>query len=130
MMSEAVRRNRIFAVGGVTAVAFAAGLASALLGVQAVPRVVGVLGVINGLFLVISPGVVKRNPGFPPEVQIPAEHALRLPMRLLGVTGIFMGLAMLTPNVYMRTSAIFCGAACSMAGAFRFPRRFFAPRGA
>ena len=121
------RSNRIGFVVGLAAVAFAAGLALALLapGGRAVPRVIGALGIVSGLFLLTSRNLFERDAAVPPDEQIRAERMARPQMRISGATTILMGMALFIADERIRTAVLVCAAALIMAGVFKVPRRFF-----
>jgi len=131
MKTQANRSSDIAFVLGLALVAFAAGLALALWGPDgpAVPRVVGALAIVPGLFLLTSRNLLKRDAGVPPDLQIPAEHMARMRMRIVGATGILMGVAQFIPDGRMQTGVMLCAAAVSIAGVFKVPRRLFTVKG-
>jgi hypothetical protein len=111
--------------------AFVAGLFLAVWAPRGnVPRVVGAVGVVSGLFLLLSRNLFSRDPDAPAtEQQVAAEHQVRMGMRTLGASIVLFGAAQFVPDTHLRTALILCGSALSVAGAFRVPRRFFAPKG-
>jgi hypothetical protein len=127
MSIETNRSNRIAFVVGLAVVAFAVGLALALWGSGGylVTRVVGALGIVAGFFLLTSRNLFKRDAGVPPDLQIPAERRARMGMRIVGATGILVGVAQFIPDTRMQTAVMVCAAAVSLAGVFKVPRRLF-----
>jgi hypothetical protein len=111
--------------------AFVAGLVLALWAPgRNAPRIVGALGVAAGLVLLLVRNPFTRDPDAPPtEQQIAAEHQARTGMRTVGASVVLMGMAEFIPDIQMRTVVILCGAAVSMAGVLKVPRRLFAPKG-
>ena len=121
------RSTSIGIVAGLAVVAFAAGLALALLGPggRAVPRVIGALGIVSGLFLLTSRNLFERDGTVVPDLQIRAEHMARPRMRIIGATTILMGMALFIVDERLRTFVLVCAAALSVSGLLKVPRRFF-----
>lgn len=129
MTMETNRSNRTALVFGLAVVGFAVGITVALWGVgQVVTRVIGAIGIAVGLFLLTSRNLFKRDAGVSPDLQIAAEHAPRVQMRVLGATAILIGVAQFIPNMRLQIAVTLCAAAVSMAGAFKVPRRIFSAR--
>lgn len=127
MKIETNRSTSIAFVTGLVVVAFCAGLALALSGAdgQILLRTVGALGIVAGLFLLASRNLFKREAGASVERQVSAEHTARMRTRIVGATGILLGVAQFIPDMRVRTAVMLCAAAVSIAGVFRVPRRLF-----
>lgn len=127
MTIETNRSTPIAFVTGLVVVAFCAGLALAMSGAhgQILPRAVGTVGIVAGLFLLMSRNVFKREAGASVERQVPAEYMARMRMRIAGACGILLGAAQFIPDMRLRTAVMLCAAAVSIAGVFGVPRRLF-----
>ena len=129
-MNTQNRSNRISGVILLALVSFVAGLVLALRAPgSSVPGVVGALCIVTGLFLLLSRNLFRRDPAAAlASQQIAAEHQTRMAMRTVGASVVLLGIAQFIPDIQMRTVGASCGAAVSMAGAFKVPKRFFAPK--
>ena len=123
-----VKENRSTALDiGLVIVAFVVGLAVALSGPrgQIVPTVVGALGIATGLVLLTSRSLFQAEHGMAAGRQIPARHLATRQMRVGAAAGILFGLALVIPDMRIRTAVTLCGAAVSIAGILRVPKRLF-----
>jgi hypothetical protein len=123
-------RSTAFVIG-LAIVAFVVGLAAALFGPrgQTVSTIVGALGIAAGLVLLASRSLVKTEHGVAAGRQIPARHLATRRIRVGGAAGILLGLALLIPDMRIRTAVMLCAVAVSMAGVFRVPKRLFIVEG-
>lgn len=92
---------------------------------EALPRIGGTLGLVAGLVLLTSRNLVRREPDFPRAVQDRAQHEVVMRMRMMGISGILMGAALLIPDEQLRLPLILSAAIASVAGALKRPRRLF-----
>jgi hypothetical protein len=108
-------------------VAFVAGLAVGLWrpGSSGVPMIIGTLVILAGIWALTIRKVFADETGVRTAEQIAFEHRTRMGMRFLGVASILQGTAMFLPDLRLRTVVMTCAAAVALAGALRFPRRFF-----
>jgi hypothetical protein len=107
MNIEADRSNRIAFVVGVVVVPFAVGLALPLWGTQR--------------------NLINRDAGLPAALQLPAEHILRMRMRISGATVLLAGVSQFASDIRVQTVFMLCAGAVGMAGFFEVPKRLFTP---
>lgn len=93
-------------------------------------KIVGALCVASGLSVFLVRNFFTRDPDGPPtEQQIAGERQARMSMRFVGASVVLLGIAQFIPDSWVRTAVMSCGAAVSIAGVFKVPRRLFAPNG-
>ena len=122
----------VFWIVLLTVTSFAFGLVLSLWGrpaAEIVMKVVGIVGVVSGLLLLTSRKLFERQPDGSTGAPIAVEHMVRMRMRIVGATGVFLGASQLVPDQRAGAVLLVCAAAVSMAGVFKVPRRLFTLQG-
>jgi hypothetical protein len=128
MQTDTSRSNRIAFAVAFLLVPFAVGLTLALSrhpSGQAVTKVVGALGMVTGLYLLTSRHLFQPRVGAATREQLEAARKAAVQLRLIGATGLLMGVSLLVPDTWPRAVLMLSAAAVSMSAAFKVPRRLF-----
>jgi hypothetical protein len=125
---EPINRNRLLLIGVAVVVPFVAGLAMALWygsSAELIMQFVGAFAVAVGVVQLTLRRVFEPDARADPAVLLRAERQALRRFRCMGVTSLADGVAQFSPDDRFRVVLMACGAALSVAGLLRVPRRLF-----